>query len=194
MSIQSQALGMSLSGIAPSEVAGAKAFVERMDADESGSLHKQAAVIAASLFHAAGKEASASYHLYHDIISDPWNPGYQVFTDAASDVITRELEKDASEVLATKSATQIAKKIPGMVALGSGGLKSLILLALSTGAVGGTLYNTVDRATGQDDVAAEELKARKNRYQELTGEIERELQDRGISPEQAVKNVTTTFE
>lgn len=154
-----------------SRVAFARSLTGALDAEETGSFHKAAALCAAAIYEAAGRVTDFGFSLYTKIASSEWEPAYAPFMDAFYEAAgtVKQANPAANIMLAVSQGVDAAARIApdlGLAAVGGS-----MLLGSSLGA----LHWKMNRDVDQDDPQSEVMKARAGEYARLANEIEHNL-------------------
>lgn len=154
--------------------------------DHGGDFHRQAARIAALAYEAVDRQGCLGYHLYDRLSKQArWDPGWSPLMDplyrALAVVSAPHMTKSAASPLKT-IMSGLAGLAPAAATISAETLRYAMLASLASGAGLGSLYWGANRHVKEDEKDTEALKTKVDYYDQLTRQIENEVQrkQRGV--------------
>jgi hypothetical protein len=151
-------------------------FVDSVEADPAGVLHKQAAALAAHFYKQAGREDALAYHLYNNLAdpATPWSPGY---VPLVVPIYTALDQNDPFRKEAMSGA--IGSVMNGLKGAPSAWQK-MLLAAGVVGAGAGGLAWQMQQDTPEEDAEAASTQAQIEFLNNITHDIDTDLRRRGV--------------
>lgn len=165
-------LACAMHNIKPEDLSEAKGFVDRIDDDPEGRMHKMAAASVAEIYDRAGRCEDFGYHLYVKLASaEKWDPSFSALMEPAY--------KALGDYVMRKQANPVSWVAKGLSVLPETAT-SLMLMSSLGGAGLGALNWRLNRDSTEDDEKTAIQKAKIEQYRKVLDEINSNLSHSGI--------------